>query len=274
MGRLELKDMTALRLVDAAPPPADWRYAFPAQAEAGDDLALARWMPDGRFHTAFVAHALIADGAVTLVDAGLGPGPSAYFDGLRGGLDRALQAAGIALDDVACVAFTHFHLDHVGWADHFPNARYAAPAAEIDHWRREGAAAALPHHVAAYERHVAPLLAAGRLEGLDDGEPAPGAIPLRYRSAPGHTPGHAALVAGDESLVIAGDAWHSPLQVERPAWCHRADRDPAAAIRSRENLARWAAERAVPAAAGHFPDDQSFGHVAAADRGFAWRPIR
>jgi len=277
MRRLRIGDLTMLRLTDAAPPPALWTYAFPA-AEAGD-AAAGRWAPDGLFHTAFAAHALIADGTVTLVDAGLGPEPSAYFGGLAGRLDREMAAAGLAPDMVSCVMLTHLHLDHVGWASAggapcFPNASYVLPAAELAHWRRAGADAALPHHVAAFERCVAPLLDRGLMDGLDDGQPAPGGVPLRYMPLPGHTPGHAAVVHGDGALVIAGDAWHSPAQVERPDWGHRADRDGPAAARSRVELARYCAARRATVAAGHFPEDVGIGVVDEAEGGFNWRPTR
>lgn len=281
MRRVDLKDMTLLRLVDAVPPPADWTYAFAGHASEIDNPARARWAPDGLFRTSFTVHALVHAGTATLVDAGLGPDPSAYFNGLSGRLDRELAAAGLTPETVSCVMFTHFHLDHVGWASrdgkpYFPNARYVAPAAELVHWLSHGAQAALPHHVAAFERHIAPLLALGLLDGLDDGRTAPGAIPLTYRSTAGHTPGHAATVfEGDgEALVIAGDSWHSPAQIERPDWGHRADRDPAAAVHSRTRLAQWAMERGALVAAGHFPDASGFGHIAADDEGgFAWRPL-
>src|SRR6478609_4606611 len=143
MRRVDLKGMTLLRLVDAVPPPADWAYAFAGHVSEIDDPARSRWSPDGLFHTNFTVHALVHAGTVTLVDAGLGPDRSAYFNGLSGSLDRELAAAGLAPEMVTCVMFTHFHLDHVGWASsnakpYFPNARYVAPAAELIHWRRLG----------------------------------------------------------------------------------------------------------------------------------------
>lgn len=281
MRRVELKGVTVLRLTDAAPPPADWSYAFAAHAADMDDPARKRWAPDGRFRTSFTVHALVRDGAATLIDAGIGPDASAYFNGLSGRLDSELAAAGLTPEMVTCVMFTHFHLDHIGWASregqpYFPNARYVAPSAELAHWQANGAQAALPHHVAAFERHVAPLLARGLLDGLEDGQPAPGATPLTYRSLPGHTPGHAAVIfAGDgETFAVAGDAWHSPAQVERPDWGHRADRDPPAAMASRMRFAQWTAETGALVAAGHFPDVSGFGHVVAGEGGgFSWRPL-
>ena len=253
MNRVDLGGVTVLALTDAAPPPADWTYAFPAHAAAADSPARRRWAPDRRFHTRFTVHAVVRAGRVTLVDAGLGPGPSAYFGGLSGRLDRALAEAGLTPDMVDCVMFTHFHLDHVGWASRdgapcFPRARYVAPSAELAHWQRHGTQSALSHHVAAFEQHIAPLVGQGLLDALPDGQVAPSAAGLTFRSLPGHTPGHAAVVldAPGAAVAIAGDTWHSPAQVEHPDWCHRADRephapsDPARASRSGRGMrARW-----------------------------------
>ena len=58
---------------------------------------MARYAPDGVFHTRFTVVALRRGRDVALIDAGLGPGPSAYFGGLQGGLDRALAALDSAL---------------------------------------------------------------------------------------------------------------------------------------------------------------------------------
>ncbi len=279
MRKIERGGLTLLRLTDAAPPAADWAYAFPAHAEEADQQARQRWAPDGRFHTAFAVHVVVGDGGVALIDAGIGPGPVTYFGGLRGRLDAELAAAGVATSDVTAVLFTHLHLDHVGWASRdatpcFPNARYAAPAAELEHWLRNGDAAALPHHVAAFEAHVAPLIAEGRLAGLQEGAPAPGADWLQFRSVPGHTPGHAAVVSERAGLIVAGDAWHSPAQIERPDLCHRADRDPAAAIASRKALARFAADAQALVAVGHFPEAAGFGSVVGGEAdGFRWVPL-
>ena len=278
MRKIEHCGVTLWRLTDATPPPADWGYAFAAHAAEADDPARRRWAPDGRFHTHFTAHIVIEGGSVTLVDAGIGPGPVAYFNGLEGRLDRELAGIGVTARDVTAVMLTHLHLDHVGWASRggepcFPNARYVMPAAELDHWRRNGAQAALPHHVAAFETHVAPLLAKGLLTGIDDGVFAPESGSLRFLSLAGHTPGHAAVMTGDQELIIAGDSWHSPAQVERPEWCHRADREPADAVRSRIRLAALAADRKSLIAAGHFPEASGFGHVMRDGAGFLWRPV-
>lgn len=281
MVRLELDGWTALSLNDVSPAPAAWSHAFPDNVPEPGDQAMARYAPDHVFRTRFTVVALRrAGGDVALIDAGLGPGPSAYFGGLQGGLDGLLAENDVAREAVTCVMLTHFHLDHVGWASVngeacFPNAVYAAPAAELAHWAKEGAAAAKAHHVDAFERHVAPLLAQGRIAAIQDGESPQGWPELNYRAAYGHTPGHSAVVlAARRKLVVVGDSWHSPVQIEHPEWCHRADADKAASIRSRRALADWAAANDAIVAAGHFPPGLEFGRiVAAADGAHRFFPL-
>ncbi|MCW3475011.1 MBL fold metallo-hydrolase [Limobrevibacterium gyesilva] len=279
---MALTGATLFALCDAEPPPADWAYSFPTAAiDAHRDVADA-WLPDGKFHTRFGVFALVDGVRITLVDTGVGPGPHAYFPGLAGRLLAEMEDAGLDPAAVDTVLFTHFHLDHVGWAcggdgrPTFPKARYLAPAAELAHWQSEGRQAALPHHVAAYERCIAPLVVSGRLETAESGEAllAPG---LSFVAAPGHTKGHhAVLVEGrGRPVLIAGDLWHSPAQIAVPAWCHRADRDQPRAIESRTRLAGWAAEAGAIVAAGHFPHDRVFGTIMrATGGGLTFAPLR
>ena len=82
------------------------------------------------------------------------------------------------------------------------------------------------------------------------------------------------LEDGVRRLAIAGDAWHSPAQIERPDWGHRADGDPQAAAASRTALARWAHESGAIVAAGHFPEPQGFGTIKATPAGgLCWTPL-
>jgi glyoxylase-like metal-dependent hydrolase (beta-lactamase superfamily II) len=276
MRRLDLSDGGVLfGLTDAVPAPAAWDYSFPAARLGEHPQVVNTWLPDGKFRTRFTVFAFEQAGKIIIVDAGLGVGPSAYFNGMSGRLPDEMVVAGLDIAAVAHIFFTHFHLDHVGWATNrnghafFPNARYHAPQAELAHWRNCGAQAALPHHVGAYERHIAPLIASNRLEAENPGEIIAriGAREISYRSVPGHTAGHCAVViaGGDETLLIAGDTWHSPAQIAVPDWCHRADRDPIEARRSRMALGEWARDCQAIVAAGHFPEEIAFGRVEGAD---------
>jgi glyoxylase-like metal-dependent hydrolase (beta-lactamase superfamily II) len=283
MRQLNLPDSVLFTFTDAAPPPAAWTYSFPdADPAEHPDVARA-WLPDGQFHTRFAVFALERNGEVVLFDTGLGPTPNPYFNGLAGHLDDELRHAGISLSSIAHVVFTHFHLDHVGWAGRadgtpmFPNAVYHAPRAELAHWRRYGREAALPHHVEAFERSLQPLIAAGRVVPQDASQPFIdlNGITIAYRAAAGHTRGHHAVeIIGREKVLIGGDAWHSPAQISAPDWGHRADRDPVQARVSRLALAEWAYRENAIVAAGHFREDISFGRIRAGNKGIMeFRPI-
>jgi len=270
MRHIDLGGTQIFALCDCAPAPAPCDYAFPDAVLAEHPEAAAHWFAGEKFRTRFGAFLLRTGGGEVLVDCGMGPGPNDYFPGLRGELPASLAAAGSSLERISAVLFTHLHIDHVGWAPALPHARFFVAEPEWLHWSRGGAAAGLPHHVAAFARCVAPLAEAGRLAFMLSGtELFPGIVPW---SAPGHTPGHhAVLVQG--RVLIAGDTWHNPAQVEVPAWCHRADADKPAASTTRARIAAAAHEHGWLIAAGHFTEANVFGHVAANPGGYAFVPL-
>ena len=245
MQTIVIDGLPVAALTDWTPEPAACAYSFPKAALEAHPAVAARWFADGQFRTRFGPFLI---GHRILVDCGVGPGDNAYFPTAQGKLPAQLAAAGSSLEAVTDVVLTHLHVDHVGWAPFLPNARFHVAETEWAHWR-QGASAGLPHHTAAVAARIAPLAAAGRLRAVTpDGPLLPG---LRFLPAPGHTPGHQAVLLR-EDLLIAGDAWHNPAQIAVPAWCHRADMDPAAAIRSRIRLAEEAVMQDWLVAAGHF----------------------
>lgn len=283
MRQLMLPDSILFTFTDAAPAPAALTYSFPDADPAAHPELVGTWLPDGQFQTRFAVFALEQRGRIVLIDAGLGPQPSPYFGGLTGRLLDELSLAEIDISDVAHVLFTHFHLDHIGWAAHpngapvFPNATYHAPGAELTHWRRCGARAALPHHVEAFERTLAPLIAGGLVAPEEPGRPVLQleGMSVAYRAVPGHTPGHHAVeIVGRETVLIAGDTWHNPAQIAVPEWCHRADRDPGQARESRTALADWACDRRAIVACGHFVESVCFGRIdVGRETRWEYRPI-
>src|ERR1700745_230283 len=69
---------------------------------------------------------------------------------------RALNAAGVSVDDIDFVMCTHLHVDHVGWNTRlengrwvptFPKARYLFARQEYDHWFAENTKTAIPPFV-------------------------------------------------------------------------------------------------------------------------------
>ena len=234
-------------------------------------MACAGLDPQFRFAPSLGCFVVRLDGRHVLCDAGIGPGPNAYLDGLSGRLPLLLEQSGLSPSDIDAVVFTHLHMDHIGWAGIFANARLYAPSADMAYFL-DGAPGTGRHHVAAFDAGIRPLLDAGRIDTLEDGAVIrPG---LRYLPTPGHTPGHQSLLAtgGGDTLCITGDVFHCPGQVERPDWSHRADLDPDTARRSRRRLLERAVEEDWRLAAGHFRENLQIGRIGRDTQGYVWQP--
>lgn len=202
-----------------------------------------------------------------LIDAGFGPyaippRPGEPRQGIHGGaLPDNLAALGRSSDRIEAVAFTHLHLDHIGWAR---TPGFAVPNYLVS--QQEWA-----------ERHLLGVrgvteemlqVMAPRVRTVIDGEEVfPG---VRVMLAPGHTAGHATYVISDggRRVIAFGDAMHSPLQIAHPDWSSVVDLDPRASAKERRRLVE---ELAAPEAIGfgvHFAD-VVFGRV----RQGAWQPL-
>jgi glyoxylase-like metal-dependent hydrolase (beta-lactamase superfamily II) len=163
------------------------------------------------------------DDGLLLVDTGETAGardqPFATFHVERDDeLDRRLAGAGFSPADVDTVVLTHIHGDHVDGAPHVSGARLLANAAEIAVARspigrltRGVARQPLPAGFA-----PAPL----RLDGPPFGAFAASA-PLTADGrvvavpAPGHTPGHIAIVVvqDDHHVLLGGDSAYDQAQL-------------------------------------------------------------
>ncbi len=225
---------------------------YPAGAvypEAGGALArFAGYLDrDGGLTLNFAAF-VVRDGATTvLVDTGWGPE-------LNGRLLAELAEAGVSLDDIDIVTFTHLHGDHTGWnldratgKPLFPRARYLVPTGDWDHYD-----AATPP-TDSFTRDMLPLQATGRLE-LIDGEHSlsPGLTTL---PTPGHTPGHTSLMisSSGEHGCILGDVVISMIDAEVPSLKTAFDSDHSMARATREaTIARLASEGSL-VGASHLP---------------------
>lgn len=133
---------------------------------------------------------------------------------------EALSRLGIRGEDVGKVIVTHFHYDHIGNLDAFPNAElvvgapefelYTGPLADRLHFRK--------HVEAAEIAYIADAHRAGRVRLVDErAEVAPGVTAI---AAPGHAPGQ--LIVGidrpERDVVLASDAVHlyEELENDRP----------------------------------------------------------
>lgn len=169
---------------------------------------------------------LIIDQEVTLIDAGHYSAASATF------LDQALQAKGIASEDIARVIYTHPHIDHMGggsWLQtSWPRAQHLAHAGAVEIGENYGKwivdkCQAMPSVFARLYPEMAPGLTDPALiewtktywsvpreplsiTGLAEGQEIHlGRNRLVVLYTPGHQSEHIALYCPERSLVITGD---------------------------------------------------------------------
>jgi glyoxylase-like metal-dependent hydrolase (beta-lactamase superfamily II) len=203
-------------------------------------------------------------------------------DGLApttGDLLKNLKAEAITPEEITTVVLTHGHPDHIGGVldrsgkPAFANARYVMSRTEWDFWisKPDLRGTGMDDHmkellVNCASKNLPPLKP--RMELLEsEKEIVPGvhAIP-----APGHTPGHIALVisSAKEQVLHIADAVLHPMHLEHPAWRTVFDLNQDDAATTRRQLLDRAAADKVNVLAYHFPFP-SLGHVTRT--GSAWR---
>ncbi|MFJ6215973.1 MBL fold metallo-hydrolase [Streptomyces sp. NPDC092296] len=213
-----------------------------------------------------------------LIDAGFGPQslpaepgqPNGTIHG--GALLGSLAALGRRPEEIEAVAFTHLHIDHIGWAWHpvpggdqpaFGHAEYVVAEPE---WARRD----LLEAGGTTKEVIAAL--APRVRTVTGGQEVfPG---VEVQITGGHTAGHAQYVitGGGSRLIAFGDALHSPIQVDHPEWSCVYDQDRAGAADHRRRLLVELAESDTIGFGGHFAD-VVFGRVRRDGDGPAWRPL-
>ncbi|NJP93673.1 MBL fold metallo-hydrolase [Nonomuraea sp. FMUSA5-5] len=251
-----------------------------------------RWLPDTTDKT-WAAHPQYLDASghlvasiggllvehgdrALLIDAGWGPvslpaEPESPNGAVHGGaLLDSLAELGRRPEEIETVAFTHLHIDHLGWAWHltpggrpvFTRAEYLVAEPEWD--QRDLLAQGIS------EEEAAALTP--RVRTVADGQEIfPG---VRAQVTGGHTAGHTQYVitGGGTRLIAFGDALHSPIQVDHPEWSCLYDHDP---TQSAEHRRRLVAELEQPDTIGfgiHFAD-AVFGQVRRDGTGSAWHPL-
>ena len=194
---------------------------------------------------------LLEDGdRIVLFDAGAGPN----FLQTTGKLGDALAHAGVELEAVTDVIFTHAHPDHLwGIIDDFdeipfPEARIHVGRTEWNYWRADDTIdtigeARQTFAVGARNRYAA---IEDRVQLFDAGdEVIPG---VEAVDTSGHTPGHMsfAVHADGEYILVLGDALtNHAISFQRPGWPIGSDQDPQTAITTRLALLdRLSADRA------------------------------
>lgn len=203
-------------------------------------------------------------------------------DGLApttGDLLKHLKAEGITPEEITTVVLTHAHPDHIGGVldasgkAAFPNAQYVMSKTEWDFWtsKPDLRSTGMDDHVkellvSCASKNLPPLKP--RMELLEaEKEIVPGvhAVP-----APGHTPGHMALVisSAKEQLLHMADTVLHPMHLEHPAWRTVFDLNQEDAATTRRRLLDRAAADKANVLAYHFPFP-GLGHVTST--GSAWR---
>ena len=195
-----------------------------------------------------------------LIDTGYGEGPIEAIGGRRGELMDDLAAKGIEPEEVDTVFISHLHSDHVGWnvverdgglVPAFPNARYVAHQADLDHFRRPDiqAASSFPF----MERCVESIINLGLFDTLtEDTDLTP---EVRAVHTPGHTPGHMSVLVSSEgeTALIQGDVLVHPAQVTEDDWNCHFDYDWPLSTETRRKMLDDAEARETPVISCHFP---------------------
>ncbi|GAB2743097.1 MBL fold metallo-hydrolase [Kitasatospora kifunensis] len=245
-------------------------------------------LEDGQLILTFGSFLIRAGTQKILVDLALGemdvnlPG-LAHVKGGR--LLQSLAAEGLSPDDIDTVVYTHLHLDHIGWTSDvapvpntpkpkspsgltFARARHLMAEAEWRHWTTEAAGEMGGPDA---EATIKPL--DGVVEFIGNGDTiAPG---ITVEDTSGHTPGHLAVVVRDpsgastESVFIAGDIFHAPVELADPTCVFSSDVNPGQA-RAVRNRVLQRPDTVI--AAGHFTNGV-FGRVTPTGGTYTWTPV-
>ena len=201
-----------------------------------------------------------SQGRTILIDTGYGEGPIESIGGRRGELMDDLTAKGVNPEDVDTVFISHLHSDHVGWnvveldgrlVPAFPNARYVAHQADLDHFRRPDVQAASTFPF--MDRCVESIVNLGLFDTLTEDTDLTSEV--RALHTPGHTPGHMSILVSSqgEAALIQGDVLVHPAQVTEDDWNCHFDYDWPLSTETRRKMLDDVEAQETPVISCHFP---------------------
>ncbi|MGZ9197345.1 MAG: MBL fold metallo-hydrolase [Candidatus Deferrimicrobiaceae bacterium] len=256
-------------------------WAPEATKEELEAVLRSAFLPTDRLNLDVNTLLLKIGGELVLVDTGA----ANLFGPTLGKLPGRLSAAGIQPGQVTAVVISHAHPDHFGGLldgtgkPFFPNATYFASKTEIDFWTgpdpdlsklrvpeesRKMFLDSARRYLGAIKERLTPISAGQKI--------MPG---MEVVSAPGHTPGHIALLitSGKEALLNSADMVHTHVMMfAHPEWTSAFDTDPKMAAETRRKLLDRAASDGLRVLGYHLPFP-GIGHVRSAKGGgFKWLP--
>jgi glyoxylase-like metal-dependent hydrolase (beta-lactamase superfamily II) len=137
------------------------------------------------------------------VKGGMDPAPGIHVQ-VDTTLADQLKAIGLAAADITYVAFSHFHFDHTGNANAFAASTWIVNKAELAWASGSGSPAVAPDSFSAVKT--------AKTQMIDGDHDVFGDGTVRILKAPGHTPGHQALMLKlkkSGTVILSGDLYHT-----------------------------------------------------------------